>query len=225
MYLASLSLWPRMPSYLLLRRTCIRGTSISYPNVLHSSAAGLKLFLPSFSKLIQEMKEKRCLHKGSDQGAFNWLFYNQQTLLPSDLQLTAVPYQTGAVTTIGAIGSIIRKHYGPHPNKFYTKTSTDDSRWLDTKWNLIDDEGYFIQLNGKRSPVVHQFDRFGRRFFSPRITTRIELMNRSDVHADLVPLGCALLLLVLTALQRRYTSALCLCSVRCSYFTYVETHW
>lgn len=131
------------------------------------SSSGLKLFLPVFSQLIQEMKARRCLRRGSDQGAYNWLFYERPSRLPPSLKLTVVPYQTGAVSTVGAIGSIIRKHYGDYPNKFYTKTSPEDSRWLEHKWNLIDDEGFFIQLDGKRAPVVHQFDRFGRRFYSP----------------------------------------------------------
>lgn len=35
------------------------------------------------------------------------------------------------------------------------------TRWIAKKYNLIDDEGYFVEFDGGRSRVVHKFDRFG----------------------------------------------------------------
>ena len=52
--------------------------------------------------------------------------------------------------------------------------------WLDKRWRLIDDDGYFTQKDGSRSRVVHQFDRYGEPF------KRFWLDRQSFVH-DTVP--------------------------------------
>lgn len=113
------------------------------------------------------MEEKKCLVTGSDQGAYNWLYYDRPTRIPTDLEIVAMPYRVGAVFTVGAIGSIIREHYGPAPAPFYNGPSREEGQWLDDNWGLIDEQGYFTQLDGTRAAVVHQYDRFGRRFYSP----------------------------------------------------------
>jgi len=33
--------------------------------------------------------------------------------------------------------------------------------WLPVAFDLTDEQGYFIDYNGERSRVVHQYDRFG----------------------------------------------------------------
>jgi len=38
----------------------------------------------------------------------------------------------------------------------------NEIRWIGEHFNLVDDEGYFTQIDGSRSRVIHQFDRFGR---------------------------------------------------------------
>lgn len=37
----------------------------------------------------------------------------------------------------------------------------EEGRWLPLVYDVTDTEGYFIDFNGERSRVVHQYDRFG----------------------------------------------------------------
>eukprot|EP00041_Stephanoeca_diplocostata_P028997 m.844689 g.844689 ORF g.844689 m.844689 type:complete len:71 (-) comp23475_c0_seq36:1432-1644(-) len=56
---------------------------------------------------------------------------------------------------------------------FYDKPGKEWYEWLDPKLNLTDDEGYITNLDGSRSGMVHQFDRFGhpfpREWLQPRV--------------------------------------------------------
>jgi len=48
------------------------------------------------------------------------------------------------------------------------------ARWLGKQYgDYIDDEGYFLDLDGKRSRVVHQFDRWG-----------LQVVGKFNVHSS-----------------------------------------
>ena len=43
----------------------------------------------------------------------------------------------------------------------YDGAEEDKGRWLGLQYNLTDKEGYFIDFDGQRSFIVHQYDRYG----------------------------------------------------------------
>lgn len=100
---------------------------------------------------------------GDDQSIHNYLFYTGQ--LP---YATAIPHRSGIVHTVGIEGSNL---YQDHVAYWKTKgkdqgyansqpyqTATDKT-WIQSE--LVDDYGFFTNMDGTRSRVVHQYDRFG----------------------------------------------------------------
>ena len=117
----------------------------------------LLLFLTQMMNTLRWMQQERCTFKGSDQGALNYLVYSNA--LP---YATLVPYRMGIVNTVGAEGSIIRnRHTDGNVRRPF---STVPGQWLDPSYGLTDNHGRFTNLDGSISPVVHQYDRYGRRF-------------------------------------------------------------
>lgn len=99
---------------------------------------------------------------GDDQSIHNYLFYTGQ--LP---YATAIPHRSGIVHTVGIEGSNL---YQDHVAYWKTKgkdqgyansqpyqTATDKT-WIQSE--LVDDYGFFTNMDGTRSRVVHQYDRF-----------------------------------------------------------------
>ena len=44
----------------------------------------------------------------------------------------------------------------------YDGADENTGRWLGLQYDLTDKEGYFIDFNGQRSFIVHQYDRYGQ---------------------------------------------------------------
>ena len=66
---------------------------------------------------------------------------------------------------VGAIAAIIRSEHTPKDGeRLPFGSTTDPALWLDAKHGIADKDGFFTLLGGKRAAVVHQYDRFGRRF-------------------------------------------------------------
>lgn len=118
--------------------------------------------------MYQEMKywsvTPACLEiksHGGDQAIMNYLYHsgafaglNPQIHRPRD----------GIVNTVGVWGYKIAVDYYQQRKKDPTKTrflGADNKTWIGTSFDLTDEHGYFIDLDGKRSRVVHQYDRFG----------------------------------------------------------------
>ena len=109
---------------------------------------------------------------GDIQFIHNYLFYTGA--LPFAVSVT---HRTGMVHSVGAQGSII---LGAHRKRLRedrgleqqeaTRTPYDGAvksmTWLGTNFDLTDEEGYFINMDGTRSRMVHQYDRFGPNFLS-----------------------------------------------------------
>jgi hypothetical protein len=105
-------------------------------------------------------------NNGDDQSIHNYLYYTGK--LP---YATAIPARTGIVNTVGVDGS---KVWNQHKEKVEKKTRATDAfdgvksgtkGWIGPvdflSYTLTDEDGYFINVDGTRSRVVHQFDRFG----------------------------------------------------------------
>eukprot|EP00041_Stephanoeca_diplocostata_P029528 m.874652 g.874652 ORF g.874652 m.874652 type:complete len:400 (-) comp23576_c0_seq18:306-1505(-) len=107
---------------------------------------------------------------GDDQSIHNYLFYTGK--LP---EAVAIKHRTGPIHVVGIqADQVYHEHVSKfkaqgkdqgfaNRNRYYGKDG-DTRQWLDPKYRLTDDEGYILQLDGTRSPQVHQFDRFGPPF-------------------------------------------------------------
>lgn len=120
--------------------------------------------------MYEEMKkwisDPKCHFKnnGDDQSIHNYLFYNQQ--LPF---AEAIPPRTGIVNTVGVDGANIHREAKKRKGvsyKVYGNVKANKGTWIgdveSLDYALTDDKGYFINHDGKRSRVIHQYDRFGK---------------------------------------------------------------
>ena len=102
-------------------------------------------------------------NNGDDQSIHNYLFYTQQ--LP---YAKPIPPRTGIVNTVGVDGAKVLKQKKKKHEGIVDTDAYDDVKGLSwigevdfSDYTLTDDEGFFINADGKRSRVVHQYDRFG----------------------------------------------------------------
>jgi len=111
------------------------------------------------------MDDKKCHFKinGDDQSIHNYLYYSGK--LPF---AKAIPNRMGIVNTPGVQGSIIRQAHakrmkliGKGENDPYPDRDPAKNSWLPQEYDLTDEDGYFVDFDGNRSAVVHQFERFG----------------------------------------------------------------
>jgi len=132
-----------------------------------------KAMLQYLSTMHAEMKEwmldsKCCCNgmNGDDQSIHNYLFYTGKMPFA-----TAVPNRMGRVNTPGVQGSIaweeklnMYKSLGDNDSEArerpYPGADKDTGRWIGMGYGLTDEKGYLTNLDGSRSRVVHQFDRF-----------------------------------------------------------------
>jgi hypothetical protein len=128
------------------------------------------------TEMVNEMKawmhdHKCCCNKisGDDQSIHNYLYYTDR--LP---YATAQKNRMGLVNTVGAQGAMLfnakRKRNMEELNmtrkdasfKAYTSDAEEEKGlWLGLEHDLTDARGFFIDFNGERSFIVHQYDRFG----------------------------------------------------------------
>lgn len=97
--------------------------------------------------MLSSMDTVKCWLKGieSDQGYQNYLFYNGHFNLNGN-NATAYRQGEGIVNTIGALNGhrVPKELKGP----------------LDSHWHARDTNGWIVNYDGKRSPCVHQWDRW-----------------------------------------------------------------
>lgn len=136
--------------------------------------------------MVNEMREwlkyPQCNHPGNgdDQAIHNYLYYTGKLdFIPG---LVSVPNGQGLVHTVGTFGSqaLVEKRESfatkfnitkrdAQKTPYTTEEDEASGDWLGKDWNptmtaqyqLTDQQGYFINSNGERSFVIHQYDRFG----------------------------------------------------------------
>ena len=120
------------------------------------------------------MNDPKCWFKinGDDQSIHNYLYYTGK--LPF---AKAVPSRMGIVNTVGAQALTVKKDHetytkdkGIHDAEAraypYEGTNLTAGRWVGEKYFLTDEHGYFTNKNGRRSCVIHQYDRYVSFFFT-----------------------------------------------------------
>jgi len=119
-----------------------------------------------YDEMVEWMKDENCWSKkaGGDQAIHNYLYYTKRF---DHLHPQVYDPREEIVNTVGAKGvAISRMHtkinQGRAAHKIaYVGTDPNRGRWLPREFDLTDDQGYFIDYNGERSRIVHQYDRFG----------------------------------------------------------------
>lgn len=117
--------------------------------------AMLKYLEAMHAEMMAWMGNPKCRFgiNGDDQSIHNHLYYSGQ--LPF---ATAIANQGGIVNTVGSQGGAIRRQHPKGP----FEGANNENRWIGG--DLINDEGLFVNFDGKPSLVVHQFDRFGNNY-------------------------------------------------------------
>lgn len=123
---------------------------------------------------------------GDDQSMHNYLYYSGM-LNGVNGGVEAVTNRAGLVHTVGGHASIIfnthtkamkelleAKNDPENPPSeansqpyqlSYDEDENDRSKnWLGLQYGLTDADGYFVNNDGSRSFIIHQFDRFGPKF-------------------------------------------------------------
>jgi len=152
----------------ICKNTTHEGTMLCSGSTIGTRKAMLKYFEVMYEEMKVWIKVAKCRFDidGDDQTMHNHLYYSGQ--LPF---ATPIAYRAGGI--IITLGSAARV-YTDKKNTYYQNTlkmnpikahampffNATEDRWLGPK-DLIDDEGYFVEYDGSRSRVVHQFDRFG----------------------------------------------------------------
>ena len=129
----------------------------------------LKYLDTMHEEMIRWMDDPKCHFNinGDDQSIHNYLFYTGQ--LPSAV---SVPNRMGIVNTVGALAAAVKKDHTVYTREKgisesearvypYPGTNLTQGQWVGEKFHLTDSHGYFTNHNGRRSCVVHQYDRFG----------------------------------------------------------------
>jgi len=134
--------------------------------------AMLKYLQDMVTEMREWMKDENCCCNkmpGDDQSIHNYLYYSGK--LPYAVsQLNRV----GLVHTVGSQAAMIfndkRNKYVKKCNMLQRRASIEPysseeeeekGNWLGLQYDLTDPQGFFIDFNGERSFVVHQYDRFG----------------------------------------------------------------
>lgn len=123
-------------------------------------------------------KHEKCRSNmdGDDQSIHNYLYYTNRFK-----DASTIPHRTGPIHVVGwKADKIFRKTIKEYAEKHnvdihaaesavnsgrYYGTEENWRDWLGPEYNLTDPKtGYILNLDGKPSPQVHQFDRFGYAF-------------------------------------------------------------
>lgn len=158
--------------------TCKRIQIFDEPMLCSGTTIGARdAMLRYLTDMVTEMrvwmKKRTCCcnqMSGDDQSIHNYLYYSGK--LPY-----AVPQKNraGLVHTVGSQGAMffnekrkrnmeeLQMEQGPASRKAYTSEAEENQgQWLGLQHDLTDAQGFFIDFNGERSFVVHQYDRFGQ---------------------------------------------------------------
>ena len=148
-----------------------KNTSFTKPMLCSGTTIGTReAMIDYLNAMYNEMKiwistkECRLWTIADDQSIHNILFYAGKLA-----NAVAIPLGHGIVNTVGVETALI---FEEHVEKWAVQNITrwdgadymqlegaTDRSWIGTKYRLTDEDGYFINKDGTRSHVIHQFDR------------------------------------------------------------------
>lgn len=156
-------------------RICKDGFEMNGPMLCSGTIIGdRKSMISFFNIMYNEMKlwmiTDQCYFNshGGDQAIMNYLYYANNFTTNDIVTTTIYPPRVGTVNTVGVLGLKISKQHhkdktkmGVTSHKITPFSGADDKTWLGLHLDQTDEFGYFIDFDGTRSRVIHQFDRFG----------------------------------------------------------------
>mmetsp|Transcript_41817 Transcript_41817/g.100366 ORF Transcript_41817/g.100366 Transcript_41817/m.100366 type:complete len:466 (+) Transcript_41817:802-2199(+) len=122
----------------------------------------------------------------------------QQRQRQQQIRAVAIPNREGIVNTVGAPAAMIRRHHKHIKDKYmyghkdtygmaydgqgvgFHKLDVAPNAWLPVAYGLTDEEGYFVQTDGSRSFLIHQFDRFGQQITKWLTDNRYKMYLEED---------------------------------------------
>jgi len=164
-----------------------KGVHYDEPMLCSGTTIGTRQAMLDYLKIFHDemdvwMASAKCCcfeTNGDDQSMHNHLYYSGMLEGVSG-GVTAVKNRDGIVNTAGAMGSLILNTHRKQKEILWkalgneggngdfdlsTEENEKDSKsWLGLHYGMTDTEGYFVDYDGSRSFVVHQYDRFGRNF-------------------------------------------------------------
>jgi hypothetical protein len=146
-----------------------KGVRFDKPMLCSGTTIGTRSAMLEYLRVMHKemdewMNDPKCCcipMNGDDQSMHNYLYYTGKL----DHIAVAIPNRMGLVHTIGAIGSLILNAHQVQKRKPFDLDEHGSGGWLGLQYGLTDKEGYIVDYNGERSFVVHQYDRFGPRFY------------------------------------------------------------
>jgi len=151
-----------------------KGVHLEKPMLCSGSTIGTRKDMMAYLNIMyKEMRswlsDPKCRFKtlADDQSIHNWLFYNNE--FPNAL---AIPNRKGIVHTVGyEIGVLYEAkndHFKTEHNMTHDQANQQpfpgdsEKTWISSSiYGLTDEEGYFIDYDGSRSRMIHQWDRAG----------------------------------------------------------------
>ena len=159
-----------------------KGVHYDEPMLCSGTTIGTRQAMLDYLKLFHAemdvwMASTKCCcfeTNADDQSMHNYLYYSGMLQGVSG-GVTAVKNRNGIVNTAGAMGSLILKQKeilwkalgeeGKGDFDISTEENEEASKsWLGLHYGMTDTDGYFVDYDGSRSFVVHQYDRFGNNF-------------------------------------------------------------
>lgn len=147
----------------------MKGRMICSGTTIGTREAILDYMTVMYQEMLLWQSDATCYNQtwhGGDQAILNYIYHSGGL---DHLKPQVFEPREGIVNTVGIIG--IRhtqfakklKNSGVSHQTYLGETT---KRWISPHYDLTDSEGFFIDFNGNRSRVVHQYDRFNTRVFS-----------------------------------------------------------
>ena len=170
-----------------------KGVAYDEPMLCSGTTIGTRQAMIDYLNIFHDemnawMEDPKCCcfeTSADDQSMHNYIYYaGKLNGVTGGVQ--AVKNRDGLVHTVGAVGSLIlnthreqkrilreaandpnRPPQDSHTDPFDLSNEEDKDKsknWLGLQYGMTDREGYFVDFDGSRSFVVHQYDRFGHEF-------------------------------------------------------------
>lgn len=129
-------------------------------NAIMGSRAGVASFLKALVKEFQWwIAHDECRFPSDDaQAVVNYLVYSGR-LEKARARPSVRLFRTSAFAAVGVLGSHITSHMQQSLSHNKNK-----GQWIDPKTGLTDSEGFLLNVDGSRAPVVFQWESFGPTF-------------------------------------------------------------
>jgi hypothetical protein len=147
-----------------------KGIRFDKPMLCSGTTIGTRSAMLEYLRIMHKemdewMNDTKCCcipKNGDDQAIHNYLYYTGKL----DHIAVVIPNRMGLVHTIGAMATLILYTHQAKKREPFDLDHNGFGGWLGLQYGLTDKEGYIVDYNGERSFIVHQYDRFGQKFYS-----------------------------------------------------------